>query len=286
MTSSTLFVVATPIGNRADLSPRAREILEEADLVAAEDTRHTGRLLSHLGIKKRQISLHEHNEVQITESVIVELKSGKSVALVTDAGTPLLSDPGYRLLAAAHAAGIAVSPLPGPSAITAALSVAGLPTDRFCFEGFLPAKRAARRRRLEELAGESRTVVLFESVHRITACVADLVEVFSGERRAFVGRELTKMHEQCIRATLGELAAMLADGRIPRKGEFVLVVEGAAGQPSGELRIDPDELLQKIAAVVPPRQAADIVAALTGRGRNELYRWLIDAQSGAESNGV
>ena len=165
--SGTLFVVATPIGNLEDLSPRTRQTLAEVDLVAAEDTRHTGRLLSHLGVKTRQIALHEHNEVRAVAVVIEQLKHGKSVALVSDAGTPLVSDPGYRLVRAAHENGIKVTPVPGPSAVTAALSICGLPTDRFAFEGFPPAKKAARRKWLQARAADERTVVFFEAVHRI-----------------------------------------------------------------------------------------------------------------------
>ncbi|MDH3848148.1 MAG: 16S rRNA (cytidine(1402)-2'-O)-methyltransferase, partial [Gammaproteobacteria bacterium] len=203
--SGTLFVVATPIGNLEDLSPRARQTLAEVDLVAAEDTRHTGRLLSHLGLKTRQFALHEHNEARAAQVLIEQLKDGKSVALVSDAGTPLVSDPGYRLVQAAHAHGIAVSPLPGPSAVTAALSVSGLPTDRFGFEGFPPAKQAARRKWLQARADDQRTLLFFEAVHRIAATLADMVDVFGAGRQAFLGRELTKLHEQSRRASLGEL---------------------------------------------------------------------------------
>ena len=176
--SGKLFIVATPIGNLEDLTPRARQALAEVDLIAAEDTRHTGRLLSHIGVKTRLLALHDHNEQQVVPKLIVALESGQSVALVSDAGTPLVSDPGYRLVQAAHANDIVVSPIPGPSAVTAALSAAGLPTDRFCFEGFLPAKKAARLSALETLGRETRTLVFFESVHRIAEVLADLCDVF------------------------------------------------------------------------------------------------------------
>ncbi|MEE8538368.1 MAG: 16S rRNA (cytidine(1402)-2'-O)-methyltransferase, partial [Woeseiaceae bacterium] len=224
MDSGTLFVVATPIGNREDLTPRARRILGDVDLIAAEDTRHTGRLLSHFGINTRQIALHDHNEEVTVPKLISALKEGKSIALVSDAGTPLISDPGYRVVCAAHAEKIPVSPVPGASAVTAALSVAGLATDRFCFEGFLPNKKVARMNKLRKLCDETRTIVFYESVHRIKEMLKDLDEVLGAGRNAFIGRELSKLHEQCVSATLGDLQDMLADGQIAMKGEFVLVV--------------------------------------------------------------
>ena len=178
--SGNLYVVATPIGNLEDLTPRARQTLAEVDLIAAEDTRHTGRLLSHIGVKTPLLALHDHNEEEVVPRVIAALEKGQSVALVSDAGTPLVSDPGFRLVRAAHQGEITVSPIPGASALTAALSAAGLPTDRFCFEGFPPSKRAARRAWLEALSHEERTIVLYESVHRIHDCLEDLAQVFGG----------------------------------------------------------------------------------------------------------
>ncbi|MDX1498547.1 MAG: 16S rRNA (cytidine(1402)-2'-O)-methyltransferase [Woeseiaceae bacterium] len=272
--SGTLFIVATPIGNLDDLSPRAREALGAVDLIAAEDTRRTGRLLSHFGVKTPQFALHEHNENAACDKLLGRLGAGESVALVSDAGTPLISDPGYRLVRAAHEQGIAVVTIPGPSAVTAALSAAGLPTDRFCFEGFLPARQAARRARLAELAGETRTMVFFEAVHRIRACVDDLAEIMGAKREAFLARELTKLHEQCVRGSLGELAAGLASGAIPGKGEFVLVVAGAAGGAGPG--VDIDRLLGDLAAQLPAREAARIAARATGLGRNALYRRLLE----------
>ena len=175
--SGILYIVATPIGNLEDLSPRARQTLETVDLIAAEDTRHTGRLLSHFGVSTRLLSLHDYNEADQVDKIIDVLKAGESIALVSDAGTPLISDPGYRVVQAAHEIGITVSPVPGPSALAAALSVAGLPTDRFCFEGFLPAKQKARRERLASLAKESRTLVFYESVHRVENSISDMIEI-------------------------------------------------------------------------------------------------------------
>jgi 16S rRNA (cytidine1402-2'-O)-methyltransferase len=282
LTESTLFVVATPIGNLDDLSPRARQILEEADLIAAEDTRHTRRLLSHFGIKSRLLALHEHNEEALVAGLIDKLTEGQSIALVSDAGTPLISDPGYRLLRAAHESGIRVSPVPGPSALLAALSVAGLPTDRFCFEGFLPAKQSARRKRLQALAEEPRTIVCFESVHRIADCLDDLSQTFGAGRQAFVGREISKLHEQCVSGTLRELQRMLDEGQIAQKGEFVLAVAGQAATATTTVNVDPGQLLRELAAVLPGSQAVDIVSSLTGMARNETYRLMLSQGDGTE----
>jgi len=282
LTSGTLYIVATPIGNLDDLSPRARQVLSEVDIIAAEDTRHTGRLLKSFGMKARQIPLHEHNEQGVALSLVKELEGGSSVALVSDAGTPLISDPGYRLVRMAHQHGFRVSPVPGPSAAVAALSAAGLPSDAFCFEGFLPARRAARLDRLEALRHERRTLIFYESVHRVTALFADLKSVFGDSRRAFIGRELTKLHEQCIAGPLGELCAMLDDGRIPAKGEFVVVIEGdSAARIASEAPVDPDRLLAELIRVVPGKKAVEIAAAVTGQNRNSLYRRML-ALSGAK----
>ena len=271
--SGKLFIVATPIGNLEDLTPRARQTLAEVDLVAAEDTRHTGRLLSHIGVKTRLLALHDHNEQQVVPKLIAVLESGQSIALVSDAGTPLVSDPGYRLVQAAHANDIVVSPIPGPSAVTAALSAAGLPTDRFCFEGFLPAKKAARLSALETLGRETRTLVFYESVHRIADVLADLCDVFGDERTAFIGRELTKMHEECVQDSLGSLRDKIADGSIVGKGEFVIVVAGSEEVAESSLEID--RLLQALAAHLSAKDAARVAAAATGLKRNDLYKQLL-----------
>lgn len=281
MSDGTLFVVATPIGNRDDLSPRARDTLQAVDLVASEDTRRTGRLLSHFGISAPQLSLHEHNEEAAAAKVISALQQGQSVALVSDAGTPLVSDPGYRLLRMAHEQGIRVAPVPGASALVAALSVAGIATDRFCFEGFLPARQSARRTALGALAAETRTLVFYESVHRIREMLADASDLLGASREAFVGRELTKLHEQCVQATLGQLAAMLDEQSIPRKGEFVVVVDGAADVVAAP-GIDANVLLEKLAAVLPGKQAVDIVASVSGGRRNDLYRRMLELTGKAD----
>lgn len=279
MNEGALFVVATPIGNLNDMSPRAREVLDAADLIAAEDTRVTGRLLSHFGIKGRQIALHDHNEELLAERLIGELKAGQNVALVCDAGTPLISDPGYRLLGAAHRAGIRVVPVPGPSALVTALSACGLPTDRFAYEGFLPAKSAARQKTLQVLAAETRTLLFFESVHRIRDTVADMLVAFGSQREAFIGRELTKLHEQCVAANLDALASMLEDGSIPLKGEFVVAVAGQAAVPDDLVHIELRELIAGLMDVLPGKQAVELAARLTGRNRNEVYRQMLAAKA-------
>jgi len=279
LTEATLFVVATPIGNLDDLTPRARKVLGEVDIVAAEDTRVTGRLLSHFGIKTRQISLHEHNEERQVERLLQSLRDGRSVALVSDAGTPLVSDPGYRLIRAARDAGVPVSPIPGASAALAALCVCGLSTDRFRFEGFLPARRKALAARLAELAREPVTVVIFESVHRIGETLQQLAGAFGGNRRAFIGRELTKLHEQCVSADLDTLAVMIADGRIPRKGEFVIITEGASEAPPTALGFEIESLLMALSEALPAGQAAGVAAAVTGASRKDLYKRLLAMKS-------
>lgn len=281
MTDGTLYVVATPIGNRDDLSPRARRVLGDVALVASEDTRRTGRLLAHFGIRAQQLALHEHNEEQASERIVAALGEGRDVALVSDAGTPLISDPGYRLLAKVHAAGLPVSPVPGPSALIAALSVAGLPTDRFCFEGFLPSRAAARRKRLAALARESRTLVLYEAVHRIRDLLADIGDTLGPDRRLFVGRELSKLHEQCALSTAGEILDRLGDGRIPVKGEFVIVVEGAGEAADAGAGIDSEALLAELLPRLPHREAVAVVSRVCGVRRNDVYRRMLEITGGA-----
>ena len=272
--SGTLYIVATPIGNLDDLAPRARQTLTDVDLIAAEDTRHTGRLLSHIGAKTPQKALHDHNENEAVPGLIEALESGKDVALVSDAGTPLVSDPGYRLVQAAHQHGIPVSPIPGPSAAIAALSAAGLPSDRFSFEGFLPSKAKARDEVLTQLAGEARTMIFYESVHRIAQTVGAMIGAFGADRCVFLGRELSKLHEQCVSATLGDIAKQLGDASIPDKGEFVLVVAGNASPPDSSIEVD--RLITELAAVLPGKQAAAIAAKVTGGKRNALYQRMLE----------
>ena len=265
----SLYVIATPIGNLADLSARAGNVLGAVDLIAAEDTRRGGKLVAHLGLDKKLLSLHEHNEDSQTVKLLAELEAGRNVALISDAGTPLISDPGFRLVAAAQAAGIHVVSVPGPSAVTAALSISGLATDRFVFEGFLPRRSKQRRARLESLRVEPRTLVFFEAVHRVVAALADMVEVFGSDRRATIARELTKLHEQAVTGSLADLSAALG-GTVPLLGEFVVVVAGAEA-PSVA---DDNEIRRVYGLLVeelPPARAVALTAKVCGRSRNEVY---------------
>ena len=267
--SGVLYVVATPIGNMADISARARETLAAASAVAAEDTRHSGRLLRELGLERPLVSLHEHNERARTAELIERLRAGESIALVSDAGTPLVSDPGYLLVAAAIEAGITVTPVPGPSAAIAALSAAGLPSDRFCFEGFLPSRAAARRRRLAELAAEPRTLVLYEAPHRIADCLADLAQALRPSRRACVAREITKRFESFYRGSLGELAERAKGDPDLARGESVVLVEGAP--PAEPSAAQLDATLAILLRHLPPSAAAAAAASLTGVRRGDAY---------------
>ncbi|HEU5468006.1 MAG TPA: 16S rRNA (cytidine(1402)-2'-O)-methyltransferase [Steroidobacteraceae bacterium] len=278
-----LYVVATPIGNLSDISARAREILAGATAVAAEDTRHSGRLLRELGLERPLVSLHEHNERARVAELVGRMRGGESIALISDAGTPLVSDPGYLVVAAAVEAGIAVTPVPGPCAAVAALSASGLPCDRFCFEGFLPARAAARRRRLAELAAEERTLVLYEAPHRIAECLADLAVACGAERRACVARELTKRFETFYRGSLGELAARAASDADLARGESVIVIEGAPAAEPGAAELD--AMLAVLLRHLPPSAAAAAAASLAGVRRSDAYaRALVIARkSGPES---
>jgi 16S rRNA (cytidine1402-2'-O)-methyltransferase len=268
----TLQVVATPIGNLADLSPRAQEVLQGADVIAAEDTRRTLQLLQSVGIVRPLISLYEHNEAQRVPQLLARLEAGETVALVSDAGTPLLSDPGFELVRAATRAGFAVHAIPGPSAITTALAVAGLPAQRFCFEGFLPARAGERRAALAALAHEQRTLVFFEAPHRIIATLTDMVAEFGAQREAVVARELTKAHESIYRGTLTQLVALAQADENFARGEITLVVNGAAAADTQST--DPAEL-QRIVDVLlkelPPGRAAALAAQLTGATRAAAY---------------
>ena len=268
--SGTLFVVATPIGNLADLSPRALETLKRADAICAEDTRHTRQLLAHFGVERPLLALHEHNEDEVADRLVGRLRAGESLALVSDAGTPLVSDPGYRLVRAARAAGIKVSPVPGASALIAALSVAGLPSDRFVFEGFLPAKAAARRERLSLLAGEPRTLVFYESAHRIEETLADAAAAFGAQRPAAIARELTKLFETVLDGALSDLHARVVADANQRKGEFVLLVQGA-GEDADAKIAEGRRVYAKLSEHLPPSTAAKLAAELTGAPRKALY---------------
>jgi len=267
---ATLYVVATPIGNLADLSPRAQEVLRSVAAICAEDTRHTGQLLSHFGISRPLVALHDHNEEAMAERVVARLLGGESMAVVSDAGTPLVSDPGFRLVRAARAAGVKVSPVPGACAAIAALSVAGLPSDRFVFEGFLPAKAAARRELLQRLAGETGTLVFYESSHRIAESLADMAAAFGDERPAVVARELTKLFETVLDGTLAQLRAAVEADDNQRKGEFVVMVQGAADDEAAKIA-EGRRLHARLKEYLPPSTAAKLAAELSGALRKLLY---------------
>jgi 16S rRNA (cytidine1402-2'-O)-methyltransferase len=268
--AGTLYVVATPIGNLGDLTPRAREVLAGVSAIGAEDTRNTAVLLGQFGIGTPLVAVHDHNEGDIAAKLVARLQAGDSLALVSDAGTPLVSDPGYRLVRAVREAGLPVVPVPGACAAIAALSVAGIPSDRFCFEGFLPVKGGARRERLGELLSETRTLVFYESAHRIEESLADLVAVFGAEREATLGRELTKRFETLLGPTLGAIQQAVAADANQRKGEFVLVVRGSVDREAAQLA-EGKRLYAKLAAHLKPSQAAKLAAELSGAPRKALY---------------
>lgn len=266
----TLHVVATPIGNLGDLSPRAQQTLRDVAAVCAEDTRHTRRLLAHFGIEAELVALHEHNEEQQASRLVERLRGGESLALVSDAGTPLVSDPGFRLVRASREAGVRVSPVPGPSALVAALSVAGVPSDRFAFEGFLPARGAARRERLRALAGEPRTLIFYEASHRIADTLEDMAEALGAGRRAVLARELTKLFETVLDGSLAGLLGRVREDADQRKGEFVLVVEGA-GDDGAAVLAEGRRVYALLDAHLPPSKAARLAAEITGAPRKALY---------------
>ena len=265
-----LYVVATPIGNLDDLSPRALLTLNEVSLIAAEDTRHSSKLLRHFGILTPVTAFHEHNEREKAAELVAFLASGKSIALISDAGTPLVSDPGYRLVRATHAAGIRVVPLPGACAAIVALSASGLPSDRFAFEGFPPVKSTARRTWFEALANEPRTLIVYESPHRIVESLQDMVAVFGAAREAVYARELTKQFETVRHAALGELARWVAEDANQQRGEIVVLIHGAA-PAAVETSEDAARILRILIKELPVSQAAALAAEITGQKKNQLY---------------
>jgi len=270
--TAALYIVATPIGNLEDLSARAARILSSVALIAAEDTRTSRKLLVHFGIGTPMISLHEHNEREQLSGLLARLQQGQSIALISDAGTPLISDPGYHLVCAAHAAGITVVPVPGACAAIAALSAAGLPSDRFAFEGFPPAKSVARRASFARLATESRTLIFYESPHRIVDSLADMAAEFGAERVAMVARELTKKFETLRAGPLGVLADWIARPETPRQGEFVVLVHGAEAHAAAPTLPEAERILKLLMAELPTRQAVDLAVGVTGLPRNTLYK--------------
>jgi 16S rRNA (cytidine1402-2'-O)-methyltransferase len=262
----SLYIVATPIGNLNDITARAIQTLSEVDLIAAEDTRHSRRLLQHLGINTSLVALHEHNERTDSSKLIGQLLQGQSIALISDAGTPLISDPGYHLVHTARQKGITIIPIPGPCALITALSASGLPTDRFVFEGFLPAKSSARVHRLTELQHESRTLIFYESPHRVLETLANMQTVFGHDREIVIARELTKLFETIIGGKIGELIKQ----PIEQRGEFVLLVKGAAHQEE-PLEIEARRILEALLAELPLKQAVSLAAQISGIKKNQLY---------------
>lgn len=271
----TLYVVATPIGNLGDMVPRAVETLQTVALIAAEDTRHSSRLLSHFDIKTPCIAYHDHSDEQRTEQLIARMRAGDSIALISDAGTPLVSDPGYRLVRSARQAGIQVVPVPGACAMIAALSAAGLPSDRFAFEGFLPAKQVARCTQLQSLAADPRTLIFYEAPHRILETLQDMAQVFGPEREVVMARELTKTFETIKGDKVADLATWVAGDTNQQRGEIVLLVHGAPKPESEAMTPAQMHTMKVLLEELPVKQAASLGAKLTGLKKNFLYDWAL-----------
>ncbi|MDH5472569.1 MAG: 16S rRNA (cytidine(1402)-2'-O)-methyltransferase [Gammaproteobacteria bacterium] len=273
MNAGTLFIVATPIGNRSDITERAIEVLSTVDLIAAEDTRHSKSLLQFFNITTALVAYHDHNEEVRTPQLIEKIMQGQNIALISDAGTPLVSDPGYRLVKAAHELNIRVSPIPGACAAIAALSVAGVPTDRYRFEGFPPVKMVARQACFESMVKESATLIFYESCHRIKASLADMVATFGDHRVAVLAREITKSFETIRKATLSELLRLVSEDDNQRKGEFVIIIQGADQESQQSLvEMDVDRLLGIMLDELPVKQASELVAKITGIKKNQVYK--------------
>ncbi|MCP3870406.1 MAG: 16S rRNA (cytidine(1402)-2'-O)-methyltransferase [Gammaproteobacteria bacterium] len=275
---SVLYVVATPIGNRGDISSRAVEVLRGVDLIAAEDTRHSRSLLQYLGIDTPMLALHDHNERQLTGQLVARLLGGESLALISDAGTPLISDPGFPLVRECHAGGVRVTPVPGASALICALSASGLPTDKFVFEGFPPRTQSARREQFGTLNSELRTMVFYESSHRVLDCCRDLAEVLGAQRPAVMARELTKRYETLFHSDLGAICQLLETEPVQRKGEFVILVAGAP-KDARQLSAETERVLRVLVDELPLKQAASLAARLTGEKKNALYRQALSWRS-------
>lgn len=269
--AGTLYVVATPIGNLDDLSPRARQVLGEVDAILVEDTRQSAVLLRHAGLSVPMLAVHEHNEGARAEALVQRLQAGQRLALISDAGTPLISDPGYRLVAAVRAAGLSVSPIPGPCALVAALSAAGLPTDRFAFEGFLPARAGERQERLSALAADPRTLVFYEAPHRILEALEDAARLLGGSRRAVLARELTKRYETLLDGTLDALVSRVRSDPDQQRGEIVLVIAGAPEAEADSKLAEGKRLYALLSKELPPAKAAKLAAAWCGLPKRALY---------------
>lgn len=281
-----LYVVATPIGNLGDISYRAVETLRRVDLIAAEDTRHIKILLQHYGINRKVISLHQHNEERASADLLEKLRAGLSIALVSDAGTPLISDPGMPLVQAVRDAGIEVSPLPGACALIAALSVAGLPTARFSFEGFAPRTSSERKSFFKTRAESTETWIFYESCHRVLATLQDMKEVMSGERRIVIARELTKLHETVVKMTLSEAQTLVESDPNMQKGEFVIIVEGAPREErSAEITGEQEKMLEILLKECSIKTAVALAVEITGGRKKSLYQAALRLQSTKEVDG-
>ncbi|MFL0810798.1 MAG: 16S rRNA (cytidine(1402)-2'-O)-methyltransferase [Agarilytica sp.] len=277
MTSqSALYIVPTPLGNLADMSIRAIDTLKQVQHIAAEDTRHSGKLLSHHGINTPLISYHDHGGDAQLNRILGLLKGGDSVALISDAGTPLISDPGYRLVSEVRREGFSVVPIPGACALVAALCASGLPSDRFSFEGFPPAKSQARLRVYESLAADERTLIFYESTHRIEDSLVDMVKAFGADRMAVIARELTKTFETFLHAPLEDLLKQLQEDANQKKGEFVVLVHGAVLEKSEGLDAESERVLSLLLGELPLKQASALAAKITGEKKNKLYQWALD----------
>lgn len=278
--AGTLFVVATPIGNLQDLTPRALQVLRDVSLIAAEDTRHSARLLQHFGIATPMTACHDHNERDKGQRLVERMLAGDDIALISDAGTPLISDPGFHLVRQAREAGIKVSPVPGACALIAALSAAGMPSDRFAFEGFLPAKAHGRQQRLQALLEEPRTWLVYEAPHRLLDCLRDMQQVLGAQRRVLLARELTKTFETLHAAPLDELVAWVAADPDQQRGECVLVVEGAPEPEADEVSVQALHVLDLLLAELPVKRAARLAAEITGVRKNLLYQVALERGDG------
>lgn len=274
--TGVLYVVATPIGNLADMVPRAVEALQTVALIAAEDTRHSSRLLAHFDIKTPAIAYHDHSDDQRTEHILQRLLSGEHVALISDAGTPLVSDPGYRLVREARQSGIQVIPIPGACAMIAALSAAGLPSDRFAFEGFLPAKQTARCSVLQSLVNETRTLIFYEAPHRILETLRDIAQIFGAEREVVIARELTKTFETIRGGPVAEITDWVAGDSNQQRGEIVLLIRGASAPTASDMHAEAERVMRVLLEDLPIKQAASLGAKLTGLKKNFLYQWALD----------
>jgi 16S rRNA (cytidine1402-2'-O)-methyltransferase len=275
LSRGTLYIVATPIGNLQDMTLRGIAVLKQVDRIAAEDTRHARILLDHFDIKKPLLALHQFNEQKQSQAVLEALHQGESIALISDAGTPLISDPGFELVRDAKKAGVTVIPIPGPCALIAAISASGLPVHTFAFEGFLPPKAEARRKRLQTFLQESRTLVFYEAPHRLQASLEAMQEVFGGDREATIARELTKMHEEIITAPLGALVQrFVAASTVPR-GEVVIVLAGNTTPVSPSQQGAAEQVLEILLAELPLKQAVSLASRITGERRNLLYEMAI-----------